>query len=78
MEINLQQRQRLEFLKEEMRKVAEPIGPLHSWWEVIFDIEDILNNKEPFVTGKDAEWWIMEARSCFLHAKMEIPYEGIK
>lgn len=30
---------------KEMRAVAQPVGPLHGWWDVIFDAEACLDGK---------------------------------
>jgi hypothetical protein len=78
MQINDQQRKHLEFLAKEMRKVAGPVGPMHSWWDIILDIEAALKGFYAFLNYDSAEEMILEARSCFLHAKMEIPHEGIE
>ncbi len=35
-----------------MRIVAEPVGPLHAWWDDIFDCEAIIKGATPQLT----EW----------------------
>lgn len=32
-----------------MRVVAGPVGPMHSWWDSIFDCEYVLAGQEPSV-----------------------------
>jgi len=49
----------IEELKElviRLRIVAEPIGPLHSWWDVIFDIEEFMKNGNPILDLTETEW----------------------
>ena len=40
-----------------MRKVAAPVGPMHGWWDVIFDVEAFLQGK-PVILEKTTEEWI--------------------
>jgi hypothetical protein len=36
---------RLEELVAEMRRIAEPVGPMHSFWDDIFEAEAVLDEK---------------------------------
>ena len=40
-------------LAQEARKIAEPIGSLHSYWDSIFDIELYFQEGGPSIVGKD-------------------------
>ena len=44
-------------LQYELWKIAAPVGSLHSYWDVIFDIELLLKRGRPILT-KTAEEWI--------------------
>jgi hypothetical protein len=39
-------RARLVELAAWMRKIAAPVGPLHGYWDTIFDIEALLAGRE--------------------------------
>lgn len=43
-------------LIDELRRIAEPVGPLHAYWDVISDAEDSLNSRNPrrYETPKEA------------------------
>ena len=47
-------------LANEMRKTAVRVGPLHSWWDIIAELECCANNKKT-VLGKTAQEYIKEA-----------------
>jgi len=51
------QRDRLVFLVKKMRETASKIGPMHSWWDTIFDIEAFLES-ERTILNKSVEEWI--------------------
>jgi hypothetical protein len=38
-----------------MRKIAAPIGPMHAYWDVIFDIEAILKGEKSICSRADCE-----------------------
>lgn len=44
-------------LAEDMRKVASKTGPLHCWWDVIFDMEEFTKGRHTIV-NKSAVGWI--------------------
>ena len=50
----------IDSLKELENKLllrALDVGPMHSSWDVIFDIRALLNGKETFL-NKPAEWYL--------------------
>lgn len=57
------QRERLLFLARELRKIAAPVGPMHSFWDIIFDIEAFIQGQETILI-KTAEEWIAYAEKC--------------
>ena len=67
-----EQKRRLETLVTEMRKVAAPIGPLHSWWDLIFDIEASLSDNRMLI-AMEADELIAEAESYFIRTNRPIP-----
>ncbi len=42
------------------RAIAEPIGPMHPLWDLIFDIEALLLNKETFLDRTEIEEMVIE------------------
>ena len=44
---------KLELLQYELWKIAGPVGSLHSFWDLIFDIDAFLKGKESIVTDVD-------------------------
>lgn len=44
------------------RKVASAYGTLHSWWDVIFDLEAYLKGERTFIQQTHEEW-MAHARS---------------
>ena len=57
-----EQKNRLLELVKQLRAIAQPIGPLHSFWDVIFDIESFIEGKETLIQ-KTAEEWIVYAEN---------------
>lgn len=47
---------KLEGLVRDLRKVALSVGPLHAWWDVIFDIQAFLICQPTVVTKTTSEW----------------------
>lgn len=47
----------LRFFVRRMRERASKAGPMHSWWDVIFDIEAFLAGK-PTLLQKSAREWV--------------------
>jgi len=41
----------------QMKEVALQVGPMHSWWDIIFDMECFLNDK-PTILNKTQDEWI--------------------
>lgn len=37
------------------RRIAEPYGPLHTLWDIIFDAEAILSGGKPLLTREQVE-----------------------
>ena len=42
------ERQEMQGMIKKLREVAEPIGPLHGNWDLIFDLEAVLKGTETF------------------------------
>jgi len=55
--MNERQKNKLIFLSKRLRKIAAPVGPLHSFWDPISDIESFIIGK-PTILKKSAEEWI--------------------
>ncbi len=49
------ERERLQELIIVGRKVATPVGSMHSLWDVIFDAEALLKGKETLLKGTEQE-----------------------
>jgi len=49
-------RERLQQLVLELRARAAPIGPLHSFWDYIFDIEAHLKGEPTILIHSTKEW----------------------
>jgi len=49
MPITEEVRNNLLIVAKNMRKVAEPVGPLHGLWDTIFDYEALAAGKETFL-----------------------------
>ena len=65
MDTNINENERTE-IKQHIKKLrdrAEPIGPLHAMWDLIFDLEAILENRETFL-GWNPQKYIEYARKC--------------
>ena len=74
--ISVEQRQRMTYLMREMRKVAERVGPLHSWWDLIAYFDLVLSGGK-FFSGLDSvSDMISEAQGYFVEAGLPVPYEG--
>lgn len=67
-----EQKERLQFLAMEMRKVAQPVGPMHGWWDDIIDIEAFLAGRKTML-NKTAGEWIAEAEEKFTRAGRPLP-----
>lgn len=52
-----QQYLRILYLSNELRKVAAPVGPMHSFWDVISDMHAFTQGK-PTIVQKTVEEWI--------------------
>jgi len=57
-----EQRAELTRLVAELRKVAQPVGPIHSWWDLIFDVEAVLKGRRSILT-QTPEKWIADCRT---------------
>jgi hypothetical protein len=44
-------------LVNELRQRAQAVGPLHAYWDIIFDIEAFLDGR-PTIISKSAEEWV--------------------
>lgn len=51
-----EQRAELTRMAAAMRKIAQPVGPLHGLWDHIFDIEAVLAGRQAFLTKTPEEW----------------------
>lgn len=59
-------RERLVTLRDAMVEVAAAVGPMHAWWDFIFDIDCFLAGKKSFVLVKTESEWI-ELAEGLLH-----------
>jgi hypothetical protein len=66
------QRARIKTLRDEMRKIAEPIGPVFFWWDCIFDLEVLLDDKETLLK-QSVDEFIEDAERLFTSANKEVP-----
>ena len=48
--------QELRELVGKMREIATVVGPLHTWWDLIFDVEDFLEGKPTMLENSGPEW----------------------
>lgn len=55
-----EQKTKIEDLTRRMRSIAAPVGPMHSWWDVIFDMEAFVKGERTIVT-MSADGWIEHA-----------------
>jgi len=60
-EITQQQREEITDLINCMRKVAAKVGSMHSWWDIIFDMEAFLEGRRT-VLSFTAKGWIEYAQ----------------
>lgn len=59
-----EQRRELERLVKRMRSHAAKFGPLHGWWDTIFDIEAFLQGRPTLLKGTAEEW--LAAARCYV------------
>lgn len=55
------ERRQLLGLHNEWEKIAVKVGPLHAWWDYIFDVRCILAGKPPLLSW-NAQQYIEEGR----------------
>jgi hypothetical protein len=51
-----EQKAKIEELTKRMRAVAAPVGPMHSWWDVIFDMEAFVKGEKTIVIMTADKW----------------------
>ncbi|ROT45018.1 hypothetical protein CHR62_09205 [Pusillimonas sp. NJUB218] len=51
-----EQRAELTRMAAAMRRIAQPVGPMHGLWDHIFDIEAVLAGREALLTKTPEEW----------------------
>ena len=61
-----QQRLRIISLTNDLRSVAAPVGPMHSYWDVISDMQAFTQGKQTIVK-KTADEWIKYAEAMLIH-----------
>jgi hypothetical protein len=69
------QRAELLRLTRRMRTIAAPIGAMHSFWDVIGDIESVLDGK-PTLLQHSAEAWIALAAGLLARHNLTTPTRG--
>jgi hypothetical protein len=69
------QRDELLLLTERLRVRAVSAGPLHSFWDLIFDIEGFLAGK-PTLLQHSAEDWITLAADLLARHNLTTPTRG--
>jgi hypothetical protein len=47
---------KMQELSNRLRKIAAPVGPLHSYWDLIFDMESFIDGKETLLNQTADEW----------------------
>ena len=62
------QRAQLLTLATAWRVIAQPVGPMHSWWDYIFDVEAMLLGGTP-MRGESVEWYIDYGRLELIKGK---------
>lgn len=63
---------RITVLIKEMRKVAAPYGSMHSWWDMIFDLEELLRGRDT-ILKLAPEDFIAGSEKYFIDSGREIP-----
>jgi len=74
------ERSQLTKLAAAWRRVAAPVGPLHAWWDFIFDAECLLKGRKPML-DETVQWYIQEGRDGLVkwgHWKAEVLDEHLK
>lgn len=61
--MTVEQVRRLTELANKMRSIAVKTGSMHSFWDVIFDVEEFLKNGNPQLK-MTAEEWIEYCEQC--------------
>jgi hypothetical protein len=69
------QRAELVCLTRRMRTIAAPVGAMHSFWEVIVDIECFLDGKRTLLQHS-AEDWITLAADLLARHNLTTPTRG--
>jgi hypothetical protein len=59
----------LEALISEMRPIAAQVGLMHSWWDVISDVECFLENKPTQVSWASPQELIAYCQKCLARNK---------
>lgn len=62
--MKLEQEQKLRSLAANMRKIAHAEGSQHAWWDIVFDLEDLVAGRAP-VLSMSVEEWITYAEGEF-------------
>lgn len=71
--ITSEQRVKLDLLQRAMTTIALPVGPMHAWWDPIFDIGELLAGRKTMVT-MTSEGWIEYAESTLTKWGYKLPY----
>ena len=65
-----EQRNKIEILIKEMIAIARPVGSMHSWWELIIELQMLVNGKH---LNRPIDYYINEAERYFTNAGLDIP-----
>jgi len=64
---------RITLLVRKMREIASPVGPMHAWWDMIFDGETLLKGGRPILNWTEEDW-IKEAEGNLFKHGDKLPY----
>jgi hypothetical protein len=68
-----EQRLKLTLLEREMTRIAAPVGPMHGWWDPIFDIRAVLGGEQPLVE-MSVEERVTDAELSLERWRYSLPY----
>jgi len=71
--VTSEQRVKLDLLQRAMTAVAAPVGPMHAWWDDIFDIRCLLAGHKTMLVMTPEEW-IESAETTLTKWGHKLPY----
>lgn len=70
----LEQRWKLNELQRAMSAVAAPVGPMHAWWDDIFEMREIVGKPERLLPVGTIQKTIENGEYLLTFAKRKLPY----